>query len=209
MFSAASVLAVCRVAELRPDDGILGVTAIDKRPVAVRVAIKPTGVYGDVQADREHHGGLYQAVYAYAQDDAHWWAAQLGREIPPGLFGENLRTAGVAINDALIGERWRVGPDLVLEATGPRIPCATFARRMDEARWVKRFSQAARIGAYFRVVNPGTVGAGDEIVVVHRPDHTITVRDVFQAQGKQARALAATLAEHVEDLHPKIQARLA
>ncbi|MFE5307930.1 MOSC domain-containing protein [Isoptericola sp. NPDC056605] len=175
------LLAVCRVFALLPDAGTVGVTAIDKRPVEGRVKARPYGLYADVQADRANHGGLDQAVYAYAQEDADWWGAQLGYEVTPGLFGENLRTRGLEVSGAVVGEQWRVGTAL-LEATVPRTPCQTFARRLGSPpRWVRRFTQANRTGAYLRVVENGDLGAGDEVEVVHRPSHGVTLADWFGA----------------------------
>jgi len=204
-----SLLALCRVEKLLPDPGSVGVTAIDKQPVDGRFDVKAYGVYGDVQADRKNHGGLFQAVYAYAQEEADWWAGELGRDIPAGLFGENLRTSGLAVSHAEIGERWRIGEKLVLEVTSPRTPCATFQRRMGESQWVKRFTQANLTGAYFRVVERGPIAAGDEIEVVHAPGHGITVSRFF-ATGRRGEAVdfARILAQHqpVETLHPEIAA---
>lgn len=188
----ARVLAVCRVAQLRPDDGNVGVTAIDKQPVESRLKVRGLGLYGDVQADRKHHGGSTKALYAYADEAAAWWAAELGRPIPPGLFGENLRTAGLDVDGAEIGERWRIGEKLVVEVTCPRNPCATFQRRMGEPQWVRRFSEAGRVGAYLSVVHAGTVGAGDTVEVVRRPGHGVTIASWFTAaDADQADALVA------------------
>jgi MOSC domain-containing protein YiiM len=190
------LLAVCRVHQLRPDAGPVGVTAIDKRPVDGRVKVAALGLRADVQANREHHGGPDQAVYAYAQEDADWWSAELGYAVEPGLFGENVRTRGIAVSAAVIGERWRVGTAL-LEVTQPRTPCQTFARRLGEKGWVKRFTAANRTGAYLRVVEPGTIGAGDTVDVVHRPAHGVTVADWFgswnagDGSGEARRLLAA------------------
>ncbi|WP_427015388.1 MOSC domain-containing protein [Pseudarthrobacter sp. P1] len=175
------VLAVCRVHQLLPDAGNVGVTAIDKRAVDGPVKVGRLGVHADVQADRKHHGGPDQAVYAYSQDDADYWAAELGREVPPGLFGENLRIDGVEATGAVIGERWRIGADVLLEVTAPRVPCATFGRRMGEERWVKRFTDAGRVGTYLRVLAKGTIAAGDTIAVEHRPEHGITIGKYFSA----------------------------
>ncbi|NED95666.1 MOSC domain-containing protein [Phytoactinopolyspora alkaliphila] len=189
------ITAVCRVFALLPDPGPVGTTAIDKRPVTGRATVRRFGIYADLQADRAHHGGIDQAVYAYADEDAAWWANELGREITPGLFGENLRTSGLETSDAVLGEQWSVGADgLVLEVTSPRTPCATFARRMEEHRWVRRFSAKAATGAYFRVVQPGTIGMGDEIAVTHRPAHGVSVRDVFT--GPTREQAAALLSAH-------------
>lgn len=181
-----SLLAVCRVHQLLPDSGTVGTTAIDKRPVTGRVQARRLGLYADVQADRDNHGGPDQAVYAYAEEDAAFWADELGREITPGLFGENLRTTGTAVSTAVLGERWRVG-SAVLEVTQPRTPCATFGRRMGEERWVRRFTAANRTGAYLRVVEAGEIGAGDVIDVVHVPAHGIRVADWFGTYFSLAR----------------------
>ena len=166
------LLAVCVVHELRPDTGN-GVTGIDKRPVAGSVRVRAFGAYGDVQADRKHHGGLDKALYAYSQEDADFWEGELGRPIPPGFFGENLRTEGLDVNSARIGERWRIGSRVEVEVTMPRTPCGTFARRIggeNQRGWVKRFSAERRLGPYLRVVRTGTIQAGDEILVIAAPE---------------------------------------
>ena len=167
------LLAVCVVHQLLPDAGTIGVTAIDKRPVEGSVRIGPYGVCADVQADRKHHGGFDKALYAYAQEDAEHWAAQLGRDLSPGWFGENLRTQGIDVNASAVGERWRIGEHVVVEVTMPRTPCQTFARWVggaEERGWVKRFSSERRLGPYLRVVSGGRVRAGDEITVIERPE---------------------------------------
>lgn len=179
----ATLVAVCAVHALRPDEGAVGVTAIDKRPIAGAVAVGPYGVRGDVQASRKHHGGRDKAVYAYAQEDADFWAAELGRPLPPGFFGENLRTEGIDVNAVVVGERWRIGERLELEVTTPRSPCQTFARWVggaDQRGWVKRFSAERRLGPYLRVVTSGSIGAGDEIVVVSRPEGAPGLLDAYR-----------------------------
>jgi MOSC domain-containing protein YiiM len=157
-----------------------GSTAIDKRPAAGRVPARALGLEGDEQANRAVHGGVDQAVYAYAREDLDWWEGLLGRELPAGRFAENLTTRGVELNDAVIGERWRVGT-VEFEVSVPRIPCSVFQAFLAEKSWVKRFTQAGRAGTYLRVVGEGAVGAGDEIVLLSRPDHGITVGETFRA----------------------------
>ncbi|MFZ2510045.1 MAG: MOSC domain-containing protein [Gordonia sp. (in: high G+C Gram-positive bacteria)] len=176
------MLDVCVVHQLLPDPGKVGVTAIDKRPVVGPVSAGPYGLYGDVQADRKHHGGLDKALYAYADEDARYWADQLDRPTPAGWYGENLRVSGIDLSAARIGEQWRVGEQLVVEVTAPRIPCQTFARRVggaDQRGWVKRFMQAGRPGAYLRVVARGQVAADDAIVVMTRPESASTIAEVY------------------------------
>ncbi|HUX71335.1 MAG TPA: MOSC domain-containing protein [Cellulomonadaceae bacterium] len=168
-----------------PPDG--APTGIDKRPVVGPVTVTAPGARGSVAldgdevADARHHGGADQAVYAYAREDLDEWGRDLGRELPDGEFGENLTTLGVDVTGALIGERWRVGPDVVLEVSRPRIPCATFAARMGERDWVDRFTAAAVPGAYLRVVTPGEIRTGDRIEIVHRPGHDVTIGVTFRA----------------------------
>lgn len=204
------LLAVCRVHQLLPDAGPVGVTAIDKRPAAGRVAVRPLGLAADVQADRAHHGGEDQAVYAYAQEDADFWSSALGCEVTPGLFGENLRTRGVGVSTAVIGDRWRVG-SATLEVTQPRTPCATFQRRLREPRWVRRFTEANRTGAYLRVVERGELGAGDAVELVHRPSHGVTVADWFGAWTRRSRdpGTAATLARRLAEAASEGELRLS
>ncbi|MDY1004731.1 MOSC domain-containing protein [Curtobacterium sp. CFBP9011] len=186
------VTAVCRVEQLLRDSGTIGITAIDKRPVDGPVRVRPLGLHADVQADRKHHGGEDQAVYVYADEDAAYFAEQLDRPVPPGLFGENLRTTGVDVTGLVIGERLRLGDTLELEVTIPRIPCGTFARRMKVDKWVKRFAEEGRPGAYLRVRKSGSVAAGDAVTVLERPEHGVTIGQMFAGlTAEQATALLA------------------
>lgn len=159
--------------------GRLKRTAIDKRPVAGRVAVRRLGMVGDEQADTENHGGPYQAVYAYAREDLDWWEGELGYDLRDGAFGENLTLRGIDTTAATIGERWRVGGAL-LEVAQPRIPCSVFRGWMDERGWVKHFAREARPGAYLSVLEEGEVAAGDSVRLVDRPDHDVTLRAVFR-----------------------------
>jgi MOSC domain-containing protein YiiM len=171
-------------------------SGIDKKPVTGRVAVEPLGLDGDVQVNRKHHGGEGQAVYAYAQEDADWWVAELDRELPPGRFGENLRTSGLDLRTAVLGERWLVGSAL-LEVTAWRTPCANFARFWGVPDLVKRFAAHGATGAYLRVLETGDVGAGDDVDVVSRPDHGITVETAFR--------IAMTERSRLPELVPVLQ----
>ncbi|GAA1850224.1 MOSC domain-containing protein [Microbacterium koreense] len=186
------LVAVCAVNRLRSDAGAVGVTAIDKVVVDGAVKIGSYGVYADVQADRKHHGGLDKALYAYGEEDAAYWAEQLGRDLPPGWFGENLRTEGIDVNAALVGERWRIGDRVEVEVTMPRTPCQTFARWVggaDERGWVRRFSEERRLGPYLRVLVTGRVAADDEITVTHRPEGAPTILDIYRGPQRASAAL--------------------
>ncbi len=206
------VLAVCVAGrDLLPLPGRRpGRSGIDKRPVAGRVAVGELGLDGDVQVNRRYHGGEGQAVYAYAQEDADWWSAELDRELPPGRFGENLRTAGLDLTGAVLGERWQVGTAL-LEVTACRIPCASFERFWGVPQLVKRFTAHGASGAYLRVLRTGEVGAGDEVRVVERPDHGVTTGLLFRATTTQRARLpeiAPALAYLPLKDQPKVAARI-
>jgi MOSC domain-containing protein YiiM len=191
------------IGQPRPTDASdVGVTSIDKRPVTGPVMVTPApakgtgivGLAGDRVCDVRHHGGPDQAVYAYAREDLDFWEAELDRPLRSGVFGENLTTTGIDVNGALIGERWRVGPEAILEASCPRIPCRTFQGWMEQAGWIKRFTQAARPGTYFRVIESGEIRAGDVVEVVHRPEHDVTVAVAFRALTLEPELLPRLLA---------------
>jgi len=182
-------------------------SGIDKRPVPGRVAVHPLGLAGDVQVNKRHHGGEGQAVYAYAQEDADHWAAELDRELPPGRFGENLRTTGLDLTAALLGERWRIGTAL-FEVTAWRTPCVNFARFWGVPDLVPRFAAHGATGAYLRVLETGDVGAGDDIEVVARPDHGVTVERAFRIVTFEQSRLPE-LAPAVRYLPVKAQAKMS
>lgn len=154
-----------------------------------------SGLVGDTIGNKKFHGGDDQAVYAYAREDLDEWESRLGRPLTDGMFGENLTTSGVEVTHARIGERWHVGTDgLVLEVSAPRTPCRTFSAFLGLDGWMKTFTNAAKPGAYLRVVSPGTVRADDEISVEHRPDHDVTVNLVFRAKMSEPELLPQLLA---------------
>ncbi|WP_460358671.1 MOSC domain-containing protein [Mycobacterium sp. ZZG] len=192
-------------------------SGIDKRPSAEPLAVRApgprrgglgSGVVGDSVCDSKYHGGDDQAVYAYAREHLDRWAGELGRDLTNGMFGENLTTSGVDLTACLIGERWAVGDDgLLLEVTSPRTPCQTFAKFLGIRGWIKTFTAAGMPGAYFRVIEPGTVRAGDPIEVVHRRDHTVTIGTVFRAIMGERELLPSLAA--ADALPDKIKAKVA
>ena len=210
--ATAARLVSVNVGRLRPNAaGPGGVSGIDKRPATGPVQVRPpgpdgvgggSGLAGDRISDSRHHGGDQQAVYAYASEDLDAWRVELDRPLPPGSFGDNLTTAGVDVTGARLGERWRVG-DVLLQVTSPRIPCGTFATWLDERRWQRRFTERGAPGAYLRVVEPGTLRAGDPVAVTHRPDHDITIGVAFRAITLEPELLPQLLTAR-EDLTPEL-----
>ena len=163
----------------------IGRTSIDKRPVSGPVWARRHGLEGDQVSDTKHHGGLDQAVYAFAREDLDWWASELGHEIRDGQFAENLTTRGIDVNESEVGERWRIGTAM-FEVSMVRIPCNDFknwqrVNGFDDRAWVKRFAAQGRPGPYLRVIEEGELEAGDELTVVHRPRHGVTVSTLFLA----------------------------
>ena len=162
--------------------GSEGRTGIDKRSVTGAIEFKNNGVVGDRVIDTNVHGGYEQAVYAYAREDAQWWEREIDEEIPAGRFGENLTTEGIDVNAAIIGEQWKIG-SVILEVSQPRIPCRVFAGFWKRATLIKDFTQAGRPGTYLRIIKEGTAQAGDVIEVIFKPDHTISISDLFAAKS--------------------------
>ena len=168
-------------------------SAIWKSPVAGRVRARGVNLDGDDQADRRAHGGFDKAVYAYAIEDMRWWEQELGRSFEYGEFGENLTIEGLAVNDALVGERWEIGT-AVLEVSEPRIPCWRLGVRMNDQMFVRRFTEAFRPGSYLRIIGEGDLRAGDEVRVIYRPHHDLTIRDVFRIYSRDQEEVERLIA---------------
>lgn len=184
--SGSRVLSVNVVHRVRP--GHRRDTAIDKRPCVGAVDVTDQGLVGDLQCDQRFHGGVDKAVYAYAEEDATWWSEKLGREVPPGLFGENLTICGLDIGAATIGEVWRIG-EVVVEVRSPRTPCTNLSVRLGIPRFHQRFKRAARVGAYLKVLQPGSVEAGLPVAVERPPGHDVTVAGWTKPTPEAARSL--------------------
>ena len=186
-------------------------TGICKRPVAGAIRVTEQGLEGDSIVDQKHHGGDDQEIYAYSQDDYCWWKEAAGREFPAGLFGENLTIDGLPSN-LFNGDRLLVC-EVVLEATSARIPCGPLATRMEDPGFGLAFRQAARHGTYFRVLNSGTVQAGDSVTLVETAGGAVTVLDLFRFAYETShdaerlqRFLAAPIAARVRS---QVEAALA
>jgi MOSC domain-containing protein YiiM len=179
-------------------NGQQAVSAIVKAPVLGRVGVRGVNIDGDDQADREVHGGPERAIYAYASEDYAWWETELGRPIAPGTFGENLTTQGLDVNNALVGERWRIG-SVLLQVTTPRVPCFKLAMRMHDKAFPKKFGVALRPGPYFAIIEPGEFAQGDSIEVTHRPAHALSIRDFFRIYLFERSRLAELLVPELTD----------
>lgn len=177
----ATLLAVC-VGKAEQIAFYSPLTGINKRPVSGPVAIGPQGIGEDAILDTRHHGGRDQAIYVYFQEDYDFWAGELGAAPEPGLFGENLVIAGTGSAKTAIGDRFAIGTCL-LEVTYHRTPCMTFAAKMGDRRWPKRFHRANRPGAYCRVLAPGAVEAGMAVAITPYQGERISVSELMAFDG--------------------------
>ena len=154
-------------------------TGIFKFPTNEAVMITKLGLEGDVIVSKKDHGGPDQAVYVYGAADYEWWSKVLGMEIAPGTFGENLTISELESAQFNVGDYFHIG-EVILQVTAPRIPCGTFATRMDDPQWVKRFRQAERPGLYCRVLKEGFVKAGDAVSIENYTGETISILQMFR-----------------------------
>ena len=153
-------------------------TAIWKQPVQGRIAARRLNLEGDGQGDLAGHGGEHRAVMVYQIDAYRYWEAQLGRnDFSYGQFGENFTVAGLPDNEVRIGDRYRIGTAL-FEVTQPRVTCYRVGIRLAEPAMAALLVSHHRPGFYFRVLEEGEVGAGDEILKVADGPEPITVAAV-------------------------------
>jgi len=178
-------------------------TGIDKQPTAGPLEVRApgtkrdghgSGLVRDFVGDRRHHGGDDQALYAFQREDLDRWQERLGRDIPNGFFGENLTTTGIDVNEARIGETWQIGDTVRVQVVEPRLPCNTFRGWVGEKGWLRTFTLDARPGAYLRILVPGFIEQGDEVHVIDRPDHAVTISLVYRATTTQRDLLPGLLA---------------
>ena len=168
------------------------ITGIYKNPLDGAVKITKLGIADDFIGSPKHHGGPDQALYIYGEADYQWWKNEIGRAMSPGMFGENLTISELECGEFNIGDYLYIG-DVKLQVTSPRIPCGTFASKMEDPQWVKKFSAAERPGFYVRVLQEGTIKAGDEVRVEKYKGETISLiqvyRDHYDREGRNQEVL--------------------
>ncbi len=155
-------------------------TAIFKCPVSGRRPVGTRGVEGDQQADLKHHGGTDKAVFVYAHDYYAHWAQVLDRnDLTPGIFGENFTVSGLTDDQVQVGDVYRVG-EAVIQVSQPRAPCYKLSARLNDATIPEAYLKSGMVGFYVRILEAGTVAAGDAIDVVRRAENSMTVRELSQ-----------------------------
>ena len=155
-------------------------TGIFKAPIEKRLRLRHLNLEGDQQADLSVHGGQNKAVYAYPSEHYPFWKKALpGVDLPWGAFGENFTTSGLLEKDVCIGDRFTIGAAEVV-VTQPRLPCFKLNLKFNRDDMVKRFLASHYSGFYLRVLREGEVGAGDEIVPIHRDENRVSVLDTLR-----------------------------
>lgn len=172
-------------------------TSIFKSPVPGPVAVRRHTIEGDRQSDLTVHGGEFKAVYAYAAEHYDWWKRELGRDLEPANFGENLTIRGLSEVPVNVGDVFRVG-SAELEATAPRLPCFKLGIRFADERMVRVFADSRRYGSYFRVVTEGEVEAGASVERIHADPEGIPVSEIARVTlfDRSDTAMQERLAGH-------------
>jgi len=155
-------------------------TGIFKEPVQGRVRLRRLNLDGDRQADLTVHGGVDKAVYAYPEEHYGFWRKELkGMPLPWGMFGENFTTQDMFEDLVNIGDQFQVGSTRLV-ATQPRMPCYKLGVKFGRMDIIKRFLESGLTGIYFKVLQEGEVGVGDEIKLIEKDDNKVTVRDIVR-----------------------------
>jgi MOSC domain-containing protein YiiM len=153
-------------------------TGIWKSPVQGRRMVRKLNIVGDGQGDLAGHGGEQRAVFVYQMESYHYWERFLGRnDFVYGQFGENFTIEGLPDDEVCIGDRYRTG-DTIFEVSQPRVTCYRIGIRMNEPRMAALLVAHRRPGFYFRVLQEGEVGAGDDIVKIADGPERITIAEV-------------------------------
>ncbi len=179
------------------DNGRTVTTAIFKSPVEGPVRAEGVNLRGDAQADLSVHGGPDKAIYGFASEHYAQWRADYPHiEFTWGAFGENLTTAGLLEDDALIGARYRCG-SLVLRVTEPRMPCSKFGLRLGDKSVLKHMIDTGHSGFYFAIDEEGEIEAGDTLEHLDTPQGAIPVSEIsrlYFSKERDAAELEAALA---------------
>jgi MOSC domain-containing protein YiiM len=189
-------------------------TGIFKAPQPGPVHIGEAGIATDAICDRKYHGGADQALYLYFRSDYDYFTGQLQVDLPAGSFGENLTIEGFDAEGLCVGDRFVIG-DVVIEATAHRTPCMTFALKMDDPHWVKRFFRAGRPGAYCRVIAEGEIKAGMAVEYVAYEGERIRLSALLAREAQREpdmafieRALTTPLSHRTREDYEALRARL-
>jgi MOSC domain-containing protein YiiM len=165
----------------------LETTGIFKFSTNGHVRVTKLGLKDDVICDTKNHGGPDQAVYIYGGVDYEWWSQELGRELSPGTFGENLTISDLESAGFKIGDHLNIG-STILEVSSPRFPCSTLAARMGDPKFIQRYRQAERPGLYCRVIQTGVIQVGDDVKIEEYINESISLLEVFRSHYEKDKS---------------------
>ena len=162
-------------------------TGIYNEPVDGRRKVKALNIDGDQQADLTVHGGPDKAVYAYPSEHyPYWQELYSNQKLDWGMFGENLTTEGLLEDKTNIGDEYEIGT-AKFAVTQPRMPCFKLAIKFQSGGVIKQMFASAKCGIYFKVLEEGEIGAGDEIKLVKKDPNNVTIQDMMKTYGKEAQ----------------------
>lgn len=176
--------------------GRVEITGIYKTALQGPVQITNLGIAEDFIGSPKHHGGPDQALYVYGEVDYRWWEGETGKEMHPGMFGENLTISELECSNVNIGDYLYIG-DVTLQVTAPRIPCSTFATKMGDPQWVKKFGAADRPGFYVRVLKEGVLTAGQDVRVEKYTGETLSLIQVYRGHYSKEGRTEEVLRRHI------------
>ena len=154
------------------------VTSIFKEPVEGRVKVTTLNLAGDAQADLSVHGGFDKAVYSYPEEHYKYWKEVYPTIVMPfGMFGENLTTQGLYEDKVNIGDQYQIGSSRLV-VTQPRMPCYKLGIKFGRMDILEKFVNSRRPGIYYKVLEEGELGAGDDIKLLYRDKNNVTINDI-------------------------------
>jgi MOSC domain-containing protein YiiM len=154
------------------------VTGIFKEPVKGRVKVAILNLDGDAQADLSVHGGLDKAVYSYSEEHYKYWKKVYPTiDMPFGMFGENLTTRGINEDMVNIGDQYRIGSSRLV-VTQPRMPCYKLGIKFGRMDILEKLVHSQRPGIYYKILEKGELGAGDNIKLLYRDNNNVTINDI-------------------------------
>ena len=154
------------------------VTSIFKEPIEGRVKVTTLNLDGDAQADLSVHGGLDKAIYSYSEEHYKYWKEVYPTIVMPfGMFGENLTTQGLNEDTVNIGDQYQIGSSRLV-VTQPRMPCYKLGIKFGRMDILEKFINSQRPGIYYKVLEEGDLGAGDNITLLYKDKNNVTINDI-------------------------------
>ena len=162
-----------------PWDGKMIQTGVFKEPVNGTLEVKGINIDGDNQGNRKSHGGIDRAVYAYPMEHYEYWKSQYpNKELPFGMFGENLTTEGLFEDKVCVGDIFRIGTAEIM-AVQPRMPCYRLGNRFNDQSIIDKYLETDFCGIFFKIIKEGKLCSGDEIKLIRKDLDTMSIVEIY------------------------------